>query len=225
MFSGRTLALCVVAVMAACCTASPIGDLHSQLDAALNVVFAQGETASTVFHSHTTTAMFVVVTNTPTDVAEVSALILAGNVDKSLTSHIGMVHTTFNATMHGLLVSLSPSALLGVAAHLGVALIEQDGPVSVPVSPPQSRRLNTNVDIASTPVGAADVAVEAASAGTQQNAPWDLNRLDQVTLPLDGVYQYNEDGTGVDGTCVWSRDRSAGGCAFSWALFICVRFP
>ena len=33
---------------------------------------------------------------------------------------------------------------------------------------------------------------------TQQNAAWDLDRMDQPQLPLDGTYRYTSDGTGVN---------------------------
>ena len=32
----------------------------------------------------------------------------------------------------------------------------------------------------------------------QQNAPYDLDIIDQVGLPLDGKYEYTNDGTGVN---------------------------
>ena len=32
----------------------------------------------------------------------------------------------------------------------------------------------------------------------QQNAPWHLDRLDQPSLPLNGIYEYTLDGTGVN---------------------------
>lgn len=33
---------------------------------------------------------------------------------------------------------------------------------------------------------------------TQQNAAWDVDRMDQPNLPLDGTYRYTSDGTGVN---------------------------
>lgn len=32
----------------------------------------------------------------------------------------------------------------------------------------------------------------------QKNAPWHLDRLDQQNLPLDGVYDYTLDGSGIN---------------------------
>ena len=33
---------------------------------------------------------------------------------------------------------------------------------------------------------------------TQLKAPWDLDTMDQISLPLDGKYEYTNDGTGVN---------------------------
>lgn len=33
---------------------------------------------------------------------------------------------------------------------------------------------------------------------TQLQAPWDLDDMDQISLPLDGKYEYTNDGTGVN---------------------------
>lgn len=32
----------------------------------------------------------------------------------------------------------------------------------------------------------------------QKNAPWHLDRIDQQNLPLDGVYDYTLDGSGIN---------------------------
>ena len=44
---------------------------------------------------------------------------------------------------------------------------------------------------------------------TQPDAPWNLNRIAQPDLPLNGLYQYASDGTGVR---VYVLDTVRAGC-------------
>ena len=229
MISGRALAVCVMASAALLCAASPIANLHRQLEGTPNVVFAQGQSASTVFATATTTAKFIVMTRSHADVGAVSSFValMRGNTTHAPhSSFIGEVHTTFNATMHGLVCSLSPSALLGVAGLLGVELVEQDGPVAAvgslrgPPAPVSARidQVDSRMSLVSAP--------RALSAGTQQSPSWNLDRLDQVSQPLNGWYLYNEDGTGVDGECVGGagepQPQACGLCVFSGTSAFCA---
>ena len=43
-----------------------------------------------------------------------------------------------------------------------------------------------------------DALVGAEGSGTQSSAPWSLDRIDQLRMPLDGTYSYATDGAGVN---------------------------
>ena len=211
MHGQRAVVWGAVAAIAVICRASDILDLHRRLDGTPKVVFAQGEQASTVFQSETATVDFIVVVETQRDVGVVHAEVTTRNADETLPAYIASVHTTYTATMHGLLCSLSPAAVVAVAGLPGVVLVEQDGLVFAQpgVRGPSlvgGRRLDSNDSIISPAASASGSGgVWAASAGSQQNPPWDLDRLDQISLPLDNWYRYDDDGSGVDGEWVLWR--------------------
>lgn len=45
---------------------------------------------------------------------------------------------------------------------------------------------------------AGDTVTRVSTLQTQMKAPWDLDTIDQASLPLDGKYEYTNDGTGVN---------------------------
>ena len=53
---------------------------------------------------------------------------------------------------------------------------------------------------------------------TESNAPWAMDRLDQISRPLDQLYSYGTDGSGVDGECCGICKR---GCVY-YAVFVAL---
>ena len=44
----------------------------------------------------------------------------------------------------------------------------------------------------------ADTTVSTSEVQVQSDAPWDLDRIDQPNLPLDGLYHYSLDGSNIN---------------------------
>lgn len=57
---------------------------------------------------------------------------------------------------------------------------------------------NSNTAANATSTAAGGVVTSVSTLRTQLEAPYDLDILDQANLPLDGKYEYTNDGTGVN---------------------------
>lgn len=84
-----------------------------------------------------------------------------------VASHGGAVERAFGHALDGASVRLSPAGAAALADRPEVASVEPDRPVVL------------------------------AAAGVQGGAPWNLDRIDQAALPLDGSFTYPSDGAGV----------------------------
>jgi aqualysin 1 len=82
----------------------------------------------------------------------------------------GQVHHVYEHALKGFSMTLPPQALAGIRNHPAVAYVAEDAMV-YPTTPVAS--------------------------GTQTDATWGLDRIDQRDLPLDGTYSYAATGAGV----------------------------
>ncbi len=100
-------------------------------------------------------------------------------IANTLRSQGGQLHFTYDRALKGLAMTLPAAALEGLRHNPNVAYIEQDQTVSLEDNVvPTSDRLNLNAD--------------------QSGATWGLDRIDQRSLPLNGIYHYDYTGAGVN---------------------------
>jgi subtilisin family serine protease len=81
----------------------------------------------------------------------------------------GQVHFTYARALKGFAATLPDAAVQALRNHPNVAYVEQDQEVSINQS----------------------------TVSTEQQATWGIDRIDQVDLPLDTLYQYTRTGAGV----------------------------
>jgi subtilisin family serine protease len=85
--------------------------------------------------------------------------------NKLVGKYKARVRESLRHAVKGLVVEMSPDEAELLSADPGVALVEEDGIISIH--------------------------------GTQTGATWGLDRIDQANLPLNKIYNYNNEGAGV----------------------------
>lgn len=96
-------------------------------------------------------------------------------------SYGGQVHHVYTQALKGFAATLPDAAVQALRNRPNVDYIEQDRTVALQ---------------------------ETTVAQTQSNATWGLDRIDQVTRPLDGLYHYNYTGAGVNAFIIDSGIRA-----------------
>jgi len=102
----------------------------------------------------------------------------------ALTSTYGGTFTaTWSVALKGFLLNATEAQAITMSGDSRVAFITQDGAIAVgtPDTDPIRMTPDPNVDL-----------------NPQPNASWGLDRIDQRYLPLDDLYAYHNDGTGVN---------------------------
>ncbi len=91
--------------------------------------------------------------------------------EKHLPKGSKKLHHVFKDSLKGFTADLTDAEVRNIRAHPNVELVEQDQTISIQ---------------------------ETALARSENQATWGIDRIDQVTRPLDTVYHYNYTGAGVN---------------------------
>ncbi|HET8661336.1 MAG TPA: S8 family serine peptidase [Micromonosporaceae bacterium] len=102
----------------------------------------------------------------------------ADRVAELATSRGARIGHRYSAALHGFEVATDEATAQRLAAHPAVSYVE--------------RNSVHQIDTGRTPMATATP-----TGGTQLNAPWGLDRIDQRFLPLNGTYTYPNNGAGV----------------------------
>lgn len=193
--------------------------VHRVLDSNDKIVFAQDTDSAQVFGPDANaTAKFIVQLESSDSLSPALALLRAGDANISLPEFTASIHNQFTNVFPGLICTLSAAAASALSSLPGVLLLEQDQPVyaddywsksrfqSNPERPSivntgdrRRRAQSSDPSIVSGGELTSNSTLGASGVSTQTSAPWGLDRIDQISLPLDGAYSYADSGSNVDG--------------------------
>ena len=135
--------------------------------------------------------------------ANVSDVLADGHNDPGRPDFFAAVHDQYRDVVLAVTADLSSSAAITVADFDSVVVVEEVQQVfAIGKAKAGGTSSYPRLDVrqsASAGFARAAAAASTTSITTQTNAPWDLDRIDQISRPRDGAYSYGQTGAGVDG--------------------------